>query len=150
MTKKIFALAFLAVSVLTTSCDNDDDKSLNTDPTPAISVLTVGTWRITKFEDSGVNKTADFAGYNFTFSNGNVLAVNGNDQTYSGSWSVTSDDEHDTPPDTDLDLNLYFANPQSFRVLNEDWDIISISDTKVEVADIDDDGPSDYLVFERN
>ncbi|SFU74369.1 hypothetical protein SAMN05216480_11835 [Pustulibacterium marinum] len=152
MIRKILTISMLATSVLiTTSCENDDDDTpLDIDTTPASTALMSGTWRITNFEEDGVNKTINFEGYNFTFNEGNMVAVDGNNQVYEGSWSVVADDDYDTPPDTNIDLNIYFSSPVSFRDLNDDWDILSITDTTIEVGDIEDDEPSDYLTFEKN
>ena len=68
--KLIPLLAMIFMINVASMCSNDDD-SPNTpnsaDPTPVINTVTQGTWRITFFEDSGVNETYHFTGYNFTF-----------------------------------------------------------------------------------
>lgn len=147
----ILSAVFASAAMFSASCNDDDEGPRpNQDPTPAIAVATQGTWRITNFEDNGVDKTADYAGFNFTFNNDNVVAVDGNGQTITGSWSIVSDDDFDVPEDSNLDFNIFFQDPVNFRPLNEDWDIATYSETRIELQDIDDDGPSDFLVLERN
>ncbi|RZJ71473.1 hypothetical protein [Flavobacterium sp.] len=151
MKKFLLPALFATLSLFTVSCSSDDDGPRpNQDPTPAVTVVTQGNWSITNFVDNGVDKTADFTGYTFTFNNDNVIAVNGNGETISGTWSIVSDDDFDTPEDSNLDFNIFFQTPTAFRVLNEDWDIATYTATRIELQDLDDDGPSDYLVFERN
>ncbi len=151
MKKFILPALFATLSLFTVSCSSDDDGPRpNADPAPAVEVVTQGTWTVTNFVDDGVDKTADFAAYTFTFNNNNVIAVNGNGETISGTWSIVSDDDYDTPEDSNLDFNIFFQTPTAFRVLNEDWDIATYTATRIELQDLDDDGPSDYLVFEKN
>ena len=47
-------------------CSDDNDSTNSADPTPVINTVNQGTWRITFYEDSGVNETSNFTGYNFT------------------------------------------------------------------------------------
>lgn len=151
MKKFILPALFAALSVFSISCSSyDDGPRPNEDPAPAVAVVTQGTWSVANFVDHGVDKTTDFAGYTFTFTNDNVIAVNSEGETINGTWSIVSDDDFDVPEDSNLDFNIFFQNPTAFRVLNEDWDIATYSETRFELQDLDDDGPSDYLVFERN
>lgn len=151
MRKFILSTVLASAALFVVSCNSDDDgRRPNEDPAPAIAVATQGTWRVANFEDNGVDKTADYAGFSFTFQSDNVIAVDGNGQAISGSWSIVSDDDIDVPADSNLDFNIFFQNPVNFRPLNEDWDIATYSETRIELQDLDDDGPSDYLVFERN
>ena len=46
-------------------CSNDDDSNSTTDPTPVVNTVNQGTWRITFYEDSGVNKTTNYSNYIF-------------------------------------------------------------------------------------
>ena len=42
-----------------------------------------------------------------------------------------------------------FDDGDVFSELTEDWDFVSISETRLELKDISDDGTEDILVFER-
>ncbi len=114
------------------------------------SSIESGSWRITKFIDSGSNETGDFAGYNFTFSNsGGVVASNGSN-SYNGTWSITDSNSDDDSQD-DLDFNLNFNLTNNFEDLSDDWDFISHSSTKIELVDVSGgNGGTDYLTFEKN
>ena len=83
----------------------------------------VGSWiavdpknptKITFYEDSGVNHTNYFVGYNFTFNSSNVLTASNGTNTYTGSWSVTSSNSNDDNPSNDLDFNILFTSPANF------------------------------------
>jgi hypothetical protein len=121
------------------SIQNEIQKNINS-----------GTWRITSFIDSGTDETNHFTGYNFTFNSSGVLNANNGANNYDGTWSVTDSDSDDDSKD-DLDFNINFNLTNDFEDLNEDWDIVSQTSTKIELIDISDgnDG-TDYLTFVKN
>lgn len=109
-----------------------------------------GTWRITFFEDSGNNETSNFTGFNFTFNSNGVLNANNGGTDYSGTWSITDSNSNDDSLD-DLDFNIHFSLTNDFMDLNDDWDFISHSATKIELVDVSGGGGgTDYLTFEKN
>jgi hypothetical protein len=100
--------------------------------------------------DSGVNETSNFTGYNFTFASNNVLTAAGNGMTTSGTWSVTDSNSNDDTLN-DLDFNIAFTTPANFVDLTDDWDIVSRTDTKIQLIDVSGgNGGTDYLTFEKN
>jgi hypothetical protein len=97
--------------------------------------LTTGnsTWTVSSFVDGGVNSTAAFNGYQFSFStSGNVSAQNTNN-TISGTWSSRKNA-------TELVLN--FNTENIVDELDEDWTVVSLGTTQIELQDIDDDNGS--------
>lgn len=153
MKKLNFLQIFLFAMVLTGifSCSNDSSSSNSVDPTPVINIVKNGTWRITFYEDSGVNETSNFTGYNFTFGSSNVLTATNGVNTYLGTWSVTSDDSGDDSPSNDLDFNIAFSSPSNFAELTEDWNILEKTDTKIKLVHISGgNGGTDYVTFEKN
>ncbi len=105
-------------------------------------IINEGEWKVTYFEDNGENETYYFDGYVFTFNdNGTVVAVNGS-QSVSGSWSVKKDDGH-------VELDLTFPATANFDELDDDWHVVEQTTSKVVLEDPDDDGPTDYLTFEK-
>ncbi len=154
--KKLKLIPFLAILFMlnvASTCSNDDNSSSSTsvDPTPVINTANTGTWRITLFNDSGTIETSNFTGYNFTFAASNLLTATNGTNTYSGSWSVTSDDSGDDSPSNDLDFNIAFASPPNFEELTEDWNIISYSATRIQLIHVSGGGGgTDYLTFEKN
>jgi len=149
----ISILSLIFMLNVASMCSKDDDVVTNpsVNPTPVISIVKNGTWRVTFYEDSGTNETNNFTGYNFTFgSSSSLTATNGTD-TYTGSWSVTSDNSNDDSPSNDLDFNIAFATPPNFEELTEDWNILEITSTKVRLVHVSGgNGGTDYLTFEKN
>lgn len=161
--KKVFNLGLLLMlsfSLMSSMCSSDDDGgSTNSNNSQQIAQIEntaeSGTWRITNFNDSGQDETSDFNGYNFSFnSDGTLVATNGSN-TVNGTWSVTDDSNSndDSSSNDDIDFNIFFPVPDSnnFEDLNDDWDIISTSSTKIELIDISGgNGGTDMLTFEIN
>ena len=145
--KKYFLL-FLFGLVILSSCSSDDDNS--TAPVTPILIednVEDGTWRITKFIDSGDDETNHFNGYNFTFNETGVLNTSNGTNSYNGTWSVTDS----SSSSDDLDFNISFVAPPDFEELSDDWDFISQSSTKIELIDVSGgNGGTDYLTFEKN
>jgi hypothetical protein len=130
------------------SCSKDN----NSTSIKAVVVNTVSssTWKITNLSENGVIKTANTAGYNFTFgSNGILTSANGTN-TYTGTWSVLNSNSNDDSLD-DLDFVIVFLTPSAFEPLNEDWEILSRTDSKIELHHISGGGGgTDLLTFEKN
>ena len=155
-TIKTFSIIFGFLSLLLImSCSNDDDDDSHSNNNAQNDIennVQSGTWLITNFIDSGTNESTDFTGYNFTFESSGVLNANNGSNDFNGTWSVTdSDSDDDSPDDNDLDFNINFNLTNNFEDLNDDWDIISQSDTKIELTDVSGgNGGTDFLTFERN
>ena len=150
--KLISILSLVFVLNVASMCSDNDDSNSTADPTPVINTVSQGTWRITFYEDSGVNETTNYSNYIFTFgANGVLTAVNTN--TYTGSWSVTTDNSTDDSPSNDLDFNILFTAPSPATFvddLSDDWDILSYTSTKIELVDVSGgNGGTDYLTFEK-
>ena len=144
---------FLFIVTIFSSCSDEDDVAVNNsvDPTPVINMVNTGTWRITFYQDSGVDETSDFSGYNFSFGAGNILSATNGTNTYTGTGSVTSDNSNDDSPSNDLDFNIAFSAPANFAELTEDWNIISYTATKVQLVHVSGGGGgTDYVTFEKN
>lgn len=151
--KLISAFMFLFIVAIVSSCSDEDDKTVNNsvDPTPVINIVNNGTWRVTLYEDSSVDETSNFTGYNFSFGAGNVLTATNGTNTYLGTWSVTSDNSLDDSPSNDLDFNIAFSTPANFAELTEDWNIISYTSTKIQLIHVSGGGGgTDYITFEKN
>jgi hypothetical protein len=142
---------FFMLNVASMCSDDDNDNSSSTDPSLVVNTINQGTWRVSSFIDSGANETSHFAGYNFTFGNGNVLTATNGVNTYAGTWSVTADDDDDDNPGGDLDFNIAFANPAEFNELSEDWNIVTYSSNTVALVHTSNGGGgTDALVLTKN
>jgi len=163
MKKKIKYYWIIFSALVLISCTSDDS---NADMTANLAaqveelqnLVTSGSWSVASYIDSGVDETDDFSGYEFTFiAGGSLLADNGSNQ-FEGSWSVTGDDSNDSSSDDsmdddsdDIDFNIFFASPERFAELTEDWDIVSRTDNRIELIDISGgDGSTDRLILVRN
>ncbi len=154
------AIAFVACSSGDDPAPDDNNNNNNNNQTSAditTDIAETGAWRITSFIDSGQDETADFNGYTFTFNpNGTLIATNGSD-TVTGTWSVTDDSSNSSSDDDgnstdDDDFNIFFPVPESnkFEDLNDDWDFVSVSNTKIELIDISGgNGGTDLLTFQK-
>ena len=144
MIKTTFTLLTIAALSLT-SCKNkttvQEDIKSNT---------TSGTWKVTKYVDSGKDETSKFSGYTFTFADGGTAtATNGSNST-TGSWSIHDSNSKDDSQD-DLHFVLSFPTTNNLDDLNDDWDFVSQSNTKLELTDVSGgNGGTDYLTFEKN
>ncbi|MGB5393260.1 MAG: hypothetical protein WBN16_03370 [Lutimonas sp.] len=132
------------------SCSDDDKDEPNDIKDEIESEVQKGTWRISKFIDSGDDETSDFNGYDFIFRDSGVLNANNGTNNYDGTWSITDSNSNDDSLD-DLHFNINFNLTNDFEDLNDDWDIISRSSTKIELIDVSGgNGGTDYLTFEKN
>ena len=157
MKANIFLIA--ALSVLVMSCDSSDDNNNNNSSNSAdltSEIMGQGDWQITRFEDSGVDETNNFNGYTFVFNaDGTVVSSNGT-QTINGTWSIfddssnsSSDDDGNSTDDDDFNL-MFVPSTSDFDDLFEDWDFLSVSQTKIELFHVSGgDGTTDYLTFEK-
>ena len=153
---KILLKAILVIFVYTglaMSCDKDDDNNQQQESTVAQTINTAqsGTWKITYFFDSDHDETGHFSGYTFTFNeNGSLVAVNGS-TTITGTWSVTdSNSSDDDGGSSDVDFNIFFASPPDFEDLSDDWDLFSVSNSKIELTDVSGgNGGTDFLTFQK-
>lgn len=156
--KKAAFLLFTTLFIASCSGDDSDDSNNNNNNTSAdqtIAIAQEGTWRVTYFFDTDSEETNDFNGYTFNFNSDGTLVASNGTNTVNGTWSVddssSSSDDDDNSSDDD-DFNIFFAVDESsdFEDLNDDWDIISVTSTKIELTDVSGgNGGTDFLTFEK-
>jgi len=130
------------------SCSKDDSSDDNSVVNVQNTVQS-GAWIITSFIDSGNDETNHFTGFSFTFAGNNVLTATNGSTTYTGTWSIDDDNSNDDSID-DLHFNILFNLSNDFEELNEDWNIVSRTSTRVELIHISGgNGGTDYLTFEK-
>ncbi len=153
MKKIIFATLIVCTIAFNFSCSSYDDGNAldNNSISTVVTAMNLGTWRITKYIDSDINETADFSGYNFTFTENNILMAKKGTDEIMGSWLVVTDDSNGGSSSTYLDFIISFSGPVKFIKLSDDWDIKSSTSTKIELIDSSGgNGGTDYLTFEKN
>ncbi len=108
-------------------------------------VLMAGDWIVAQYSEDGFDQTADYQGYDFTFGMEQELTVSTNmDPLKSGLWRVVRDS------DGGLEVYLNLGDDGDvFSELTDDWDLVSITETRLELKDVSGDGSTDTLVFER-
>jgi hypothetical protein len=137
----IFAL--LLTGIAFTSCSKDSATTAGT--TVATSIILVqGTWKVTYFNDSGTEGTANYNGYIFSFvSGGSVSIINGS-IVYNGTWTTHSDDSQNK-----LYMN-FGVTTSPMAELEKDWHIVEKTSTKLRMEDVSGGaGGTDYLTIER-
>lgn len=145
-TNIIKTVLILAGFVVLAACKKNNNKTQNEIEDNVQS----GTWRITKFIDSGSDETTNFSNYNFTFNSSGIVNANNGTSNHDGTWSITDSNSKDDSQD-DLHFNINFNLSNNFEDLNDDWDFISHSSTKIELIDVSGgNGGTDYLTFEKN
>ncbi|GLB48874.1 hypothetical protein [Neptunitalea lumnitzerae] len=149
--RSLMLLCFIVIG----ACESDDGgQSLENVIVELNSTVVSGNWQVSSFIDSGTDETYHFDGYTFYFSqNGNLSAING-DSSISGTWAITSDDDSadDNPGTTydDIDFVIYFASPEAFEDLSDDWDVLTYSSNTIELIDISGgNGGTDYLTLTK-
>lgn len=152
-------LTIIMSAALVASCssddDNDDINNQNDSADQITEIAQNGTWEITQFIDSGDDETSDFSGFVFTFNTDGTVIANRGELSVSGTWSVNdssnSSDDDDGSSD-DVDFNLFFDVPETndFEDLNDDWDLVSATNSRIELIDVSGgNGGTDTLVFEK-
>tara|TARA_R100000306_G_scaffold26764_1_gene30444 strand:- start:12663 stop:13157 length:495 start_codon:yes stop_codon:yes gene_type:complete len=160
MKMKITSILTIIMYVVTVaSCsgdDNNDDNNQNdTSANQTTEIAQTGTWRITQFIDSGDDETSDFNGFVFTFNSDGTVIANRDELSVSGTWSVndsSNSSDDDDGSSNDIDFNLFFDVPETndFEDLNDDWDLVSASNSKIELIDVSGgNGGTDNLIFEK-
>ena len=157
MKKFLFALSLFVIA-----CDSEKDNITLPllDVTQVSEILNSNNWVITYYYDSNSEKTANFSGYVFDFSTSGILTATGLNDTIVGSWSLTDSDSSSNDDDSsnndsysddedNLDFYIWFSSPANFAELSDDWDIMSVSDTIIELIDQSGgNGGTDFLTFE--
>lgn len=163
MERKFFKILIIALSlsVMSTQCSSDDDDGTQNDNSVQIAELTSisidGTWRVQSYMDSGQDETSDFNGYSFIFNSSGDITATSQTATRTGTWSITNDSNSssdDDGDDSDIDFNIMFAVTSAdddFEDLNDDWDVLSYSNTQIQLRDVSGgDGSVDTLTFVKN
>lgn len=145
--KNTLRLVFIMAVFATTffSCNSDDYK---TGADEVSDTLKDGTWKVSYSMDSGVDKTANFLGYNFVFGGSYVLTVSKETNSYSGQWFVSQ-----STSDSDLFSTIFkisIGPNDIFQYLNGEWKVVENTGTSLKLKD-DSKGDTaiDYLNFEK-
>ena len=143
-------LYLLIVVAALMGCD-DDNSSTNKKVTNAKNISSNGSWQITHFFDTDEDETDNFVGYVFQFTSSGVLTATKGSTVHTGAWSITDDGSNDDSNNyDDIDFNISFTAPPDFEELSEDWEIMSIDDSEIQLVHVSGgNGGTDLLTFEK-
>jgi hypothetical protein len=146
MNRLIYLLLVFALA-----CDDDETIPVNEEIRDVMEIATEDEWTITYFFGTDKEETNSFAGYIFTFESDNVLKASGDSNIYMGSWTITDSDPDDRAGDhDDIGFDLTFASPPDFEDLSDHWQVITISNVKIELKNVSGgNGGTDLLTFEK-
>lgn len=142
---KLISILSLLLFVGISCSDEDDTSNQVSSPSQMTTTVTDGTWIVTLYKENAVIKTDNYSGYSFIFgTDGSLTATNGA-AIQSGDWSTYTDSGY-----TKLDI-IFEALDGPFEEISEDWNVISRTDTKIELKHVSGgDGSIDYLTFEKD
>lgn len=103
-----------------------------------------GPWSIALYKEAAVDLTATFVGMSFNFSTMNQIEVSvSQDPVATGLWRVLRDTEEG------LKCYLNFDADGDLLELTDDWKVVSITSTRIELVDDSDEANPETLVFEK-
>ena len=147
---KIFLISLVASFIFFPSCTIDEDVQIVTVLESTINNAQSGTWKVSKFIDSGTDETSHFSGYNFTFKYTGELNANNGSNNYNGIWSINDSNSNDNTLD-DLEFYIQYNLGNDFDDLSEDWKFVSQTSTQIELIHVSGgNGGTDYLTFTKN
>jgi hypothetical protein len=136
--KTLFLLPVLAL--LIASCSHNDST---TDPVADLTVQTnmvaQNDWVVTKYTDSGIDETSDYAGYKFSFNtNGTFVAVSAT-ETLNGTWVLakgsSSSDDSANADDKLNKLTISITGNKKMDHLSHKWLTDKITATEIWLRD---------------
>ena len=135
--------------VLTWACSDDPDPVENPKIEEVEDVVTSGKWQITYFFDTDQEETDKFTDYTFQFLPSGSLVANDGPDAVSGTWAVKEEGSSDDNAD-DIDFNISFTTSPLLDELTDDWEIISVTGSRIELRHVSGgNGGTDLLTFER-
>jgi hypothetical protein len=143
----LLGILLTGMSVFHHSCSDEIDPIADITPAQVENQIQSNSWKIALFIDSDKDETHHFEGYGFTFeADGRMIAENSANQ-FVGSWYISEDKSSDDSRD-ELELVINFSISNEFEELNEDWNLVLSSDSKIEFIHISGgNGGTDYLTF---
>lgn len=139
-------ILILITAIVFTACSSGDDSGdANTNEFEQIeTTLPQGQWKISKLIDGQSDHTADFQSFDFTFNVDGTATAQNDLFTENGTWA------YDNSSSSSEELILQFGQTTPFDKINDDWDIVSVSNTKIELSDVSGgNGDIELLTFTK-
>lgn len=125
-------LALILSLIFLVSCNTDDDAGdVVTNEFEQIKIiLPQGEWKVSNFYESQADHTADFESFTFTFKEDGTVYGQTDLYTENGTWNYESTSEFGEQ------LVLQFSGTTPFDEITEDWKIVSLSISKIELSKV--------------
>ena len=132
-TNLILAVMVVITGLFAASCAKDNSvvpasagEQVTSADEVAMKQPAPGTYKISKFIDTGDDETAQFNGYKFQFkADGQLIVTTGSGQTFTGSWDLNS-------AETVMTLNLA-GNAALDDLDDDDWQVITITNRSIKL-----------------
>lgn len=123
-------ILIFSVLIFFASCSSSDDSGdvIDIKFEQIKTVLPQGEWKVTSFYKDNTNRTQDFESFVFTFDEDGTVIGQTDLYTEVGTWNYLNF------PDTGEELDLDFSGTPPFDEISITWHIVSVSNSKVELA----------------
>lgn len=128
-----------SIEQVCTATNNEETQNLQ-------NIITDGSWIVSLYIDDDEDETSDFQNLTFVFNvNGSIEVTDAMANVQTGSWSTFTNSAGQ------LKLLLMFSDDQDpLDELDDDWDVISVTETTIQLNDISGgDGSEDQLTFQK-
>jgi|26BtaG_2_1085354.scaffolds.fasta_scaffold00062_14 hypothetical protein len=139
-------LILLFSVIILASCSSDDDAGdvITNEFERISSVLPQGTWKVTTLIDGNEDHTEAFESFIFTFDEDGTVVSQTDLFSEIGIWAYKSTSQQGEQ------LILEFNDVTPFDQINDDWKIVSVTNSQVELSDVGDiPENTDLLVFTK-
>lgn len=120
-----------------------DDNANDGDVVEIRAAMLDGTWNVALYEEDNMDKTAEFAGFDFYFNEMHRVNVDENDNPIvEGLWRILRGD------DNYLKFYLNFEHDGIFGEITDDWYIESVESGRIMLVH-EDENSTETLVFEK-
>ena len=145
MKQRNFLSSFiLSICVLFVMSCTNPPEGLNPNNSPSEEIIQNTQWKVSWFWDKDKDETSDFNGYSFLFdADGTLTAEKNGQMVKKGTWSVR------TSSNSTNKLVISIGNVKPLKELTDDWIILKMTDTKIELKD-DNDQHLEELHLEKN
>ncbi len=138
---------FLIMNSMVTSCSKDDKTvSPGLNAAQVKTIIIVDTWKVSHYDEAGIDHTSDFSGYAFTFNTDKTLVGTDSSATKNGTWDATAESGL-------VKIPIDFTPTETtgpFESISDDWFVMTASNTEITLKHTSgDDGSIDLLTFEK-
>ena len=134
-------LLFIAVMItgMVSSCSKTRPKNVE-------DLLIGSSWRITNMIDDDENISYFFAPYTAKFDKNGSVTVSDGEHLFNGTWTVLKEDVTEGGGKETV-MKFEFSDESSFSELNHTWQIIALTDNRIDAQHLNYKGGTDLLTM---